>query len=97
MRRSVRWMEMQILHPDIMVTEDPITVALYNQYMVRMANQGLSPEEALCVIEYLKWVDEDSTQAPQLPPPGAAPTGVPSEAAPPAAPGAPAVPPATPR
>lgn len=63
-RRSARWMEMQILHPDIMLQEDPITIALYNQYMVRMANQWLTPLEARCVIEFLKWVDEDSTQAP---------------------------------
>jgi hypothetical protein len=69
MRRSARWMEMQILHPDIMVLEDPITIALYNQYMVRMANQGLTPDEALCVIEFLKWVDEDSTKAPPITPP----------------------------
>jgi mono/diheme cytochrome c family protein len=68
MRRSTRWMEMQILHPDVMVTEDPITIDLYNTYLVRMANQGLTPDEARCVIEYLKWVDEDSTKAPVIPP-----------------------------
>lgn len=59
MRRSARWMEMQILHPEIMLQEDPITIALYNQFMVRMANQGLTPNEARCVIEYLKRMDEE--------------------------------------
>lgn len=67
MQRSAGWMEQQILHPEIMLQEDPITIDLYNRYLVRMANQGLTPDEARCVIEYLKWVDEDSTQAPALP------------------------------
>ena len=74
MRRSAAWIERQILHPDLMLQEDPITIDLYNQFMVRMANQGLTRFETRCVIEYLKWVDEDSTQAPVLPatPPGRA-------------------------
>lgn len=80
MRRSAAWIERQILHPDLMLQEDPITIDLYNQFMVRMANQGLTPFESRCVIEYLKWVDEDSTQAPVLPssPAPAAPTETPA-------------------
>lgn len=100
-RRSARWMEMQILHPDIMVQEDPLTIDLYNTYLVRMANQGLTLEEARCVIEFLKWVDEDSTKAPPLPPStpigGAPPTAAASEPAPQQPPQAPAAPPETPR
>ena len=85
MRRSAAWIERQILHPDLMLQEDPITIDLYNQFMVRMANQGLTRFETRCVIEYLKWVDEDSTQAPVLP-------GTPSAAAAPETPAAPAAP-----
>jgi hypothetical protein len=59
MRRTARWMEEQILHPEIMLLEDPITIDLYNQTMVRMANQGLTLDEARAVIEYLKRKDED--------------------------------------
>ena len=70
MRRSVRWMENQILHPEIMIVEDPITISLYNTYLTRMANQGLTPDEALCVIEFLKRQDEDSSGV-AIPPPGA--------------------------
>jgi hypothetical protein len=77
-RRSARWMEMQILHPEIMLQEDPITIDLYNQYMVRMANQGLTPLEARSVVEFLKWVDEDSTQAPVLAGTSLTPTPVPA-------------------
>src|SRR5512140_1345376 len=72
MRRSVRWMENQILHPEIMIVEDPITISLYNTYLTRMANQGLTPDEALCVIEFLKRQDEDSSGV-AIPPPGAVP------------------------
>lgn len=85
MRRSAAWIQRQILHPDIMLQEDPITIDLYNQFMVRMANQGLTPYETQCVMEYLKWVDEDSTQAPPIP-------GTPAAGAPAASPGAPAAP-----
>lgn len=65
MRRTATWMEHQILHPEIMTKEDPISKQLLATYMVQMSNQGLKPEEAKAVIEYLKKMDEESLEAKQ--------------------------------
>jgi len=54
MRRTALWMEHQILHPDEMVKVDPITKQLRPLYPLAMTNQGLKPEEARAVIEFLK-------------------------------------------
>jgi cytochrome c551/c552 len=56
-RRTAQWMEQQILHPEVMTKEDPIAHALLEQYKVPMTNQGLTPEQAKAVIEYLKQAD----------------------------------------
>ena len=58
-------MEQQILHPDVMTKEDPIAKELLAKYMVQMSNQGLKPEEAKAVIEYLKKMDEESLETQQ--------------------------------
>jgi cytochrome c len=59
-RRTAAWMEQQILHPDIMIHEDPITRDLFAEYNLQMANQGLYPEEAKAVIEYFKQLDDEA-------------------------------------
>ena len=59
-RRTAQWMEQQILHPEVMVKEDPIARALFAEYNLQMANQGLTPEEAKSVIEYFKKLDEEA-------------------------------------
>ena len=59
-RRTVKWMEQQILHPEIMTKQDPISRALMAEYALQMSNQGLTSDEATAVIEHLKWLD-DST------------------------------------
>ena len=64
-RRTADWMEHQILHPEIMTKEDPISKQLLATYMVQMSNQGLKPEEAKAVIEYLKKLDEESSETQQ--------------------------------
>lgn len=61
MRRTAAWMESQILHPEIMVKEDPTARQLFAQYMLQMPNQGLTPEQAKDVIEYLKHTDSKSS------------------------------------
>lgn len=53
-RRTAAWMEQQILHPEVMTKEDPISHALLVEYKVPMTNQKLTPEQAKAVIEYLK-------------------------------------------
>ncbi len=59
MRRTARWMEEQILRPEVMVKEDRIAAELKTQYVLPMTNQGLTPEEARSVIEFLKRKDRD--------------------------------------
>jgi len=63
-RRTAAWMENQILHPDVMVKEDPISKKLFAEMMLQMPNQGLKPEEARAVIEYLKHKDHEAGLAP---------------------------------
>ena len=60
MRRTAKWMEQQILHPEIMTKQDPIARALFAEYALQMSNQGLTQDEALSVIERLKWLDDSS-------------------------------------
>ena len=60
MRRTAQWMENQILHPDVMAKQDPISHGLLATYSLQMPNQGLTNEQARQVIEYLKKRDHDS-------------------------------------
>lgn len=64
-RRTADWMEHQILHPEVMTHEDPISKQLLATYMVQMSNQGLKPDEAKAVVEYLKKLDEGSLETQQ--------------------------------
>ena len=59
-RRTAAWMEHQILHPDSMVTHDPLSRKLFHQYGLRMTNQGLTPEEARAIIEHFKRLDAEA-------------------------------------
>ena len=61
-RRTAQWMEQQILHPEVMTKEDPISHALMAEYSLQMSNQGLTPDEARAVIEYLKHRDHESRE-----------------------------------
>src|SRR5262245_54830707 len=60
MRRTAQWMENQILHPDVMTKEDPISHGLMGEFALQMPNQGLTPDEAKAVIEYFKHQDKES-------------------------------------
>lgn len=60
MRRTALWMEHQILHPEVMVKEDRISAELKTRFALPMTNQGLTPEEARSVIEFLKKKDKDA-------------------------------------
>lgn len=57
-RRTVAWMENQILHPDVMTKTDPISHELFATYALQMPKQGLTPDEAKQVIEHLKKLDQ---------------------------------------
>jgi cytochrome c551/c552 len=60
MRRTALWMEHQILEPEVMVKEDPISRGLFAQYALQMTNQHLTPAEAKAVIEHLKHLDHEA-------------------------------------
>ena len=60
MRRTATWMESQILHPDLMVKQDPTAHALFAQFALQMPKQGLTPDEAKSVIEFFKHKDHDA-------------------------------------
>ncbi|HTO90025.1 MAG TPA: cytochrome c [Candidatus Sulfotelmatobacter sp.] len=57
-QRSAEWMTQQILHPDVMVKEDPITMELRTHYKLPMTNQNVKPDEAKALIEYIKSMDK---------------------------------------
>lgn len=63
MRRTSKWMEQQILHPDLMVKQDPVARAMFAQFALAMPKQGLTQEEARAVIEYLKQKDHESSES----------------------------------
>jgi mono/diheme cytochrome c family protein len=57
-RRTAAWIENQILHPDVMAKEDPISRELLAKHALQMPNQGLTPDEARSVIEFFKEYDQ---------------------------------------
>ena len=63
MRRTALWMENQILHPDKMVKEDPIAHQLFAQFSLQMPNQGLTPDEARAVIQFLKHKNREAGES----------------------------------
>lgn len=63
MRRTAAWMESQILHPDLMVKQDPTAHELFAQFALQMPKQGLTPDEAKSVIEYFKHMDHEAGEA----------------------------------
>jgi cytochrome c2 len=60
-RRTAAWMENQILHPEVMAKEDPISRGLMATHALQMPNQGLKADEARAVIEYLKHRDQEAS------------------------------------
>ncbi len=62
-RRTARWIESQILHPDKMTKQDPIARDLYAKFALQMPNQGLTPDEAKAVLEFFKHTDHEAGEA----------------------------------
>jgi cytochrome c551/c552 len=63
-RRTAKWMESQILHPDVMTKQDPIARQLFVQFSLQMPKQGLTADEARAVIEFLKHKDHEAGEKP---------------------------------
>lgn len=61
-RRTAKWLEQQILHPDLMVKSDPIARELFAKHALQMPNQGLTEQEAKSVIEFFKHRDRESAK-----------------------------------
>ena len=62
-RRTAQWIENQILHPEIMTKQDPISRGLFAQFSLQMPNQGLTAAEAQAVIEYFKHQDHEAGES----------------------------------
>jgi nitrite reductase (NO-forming) len=61
-RREEEWLTKWIKSPDTMVFSDPIAKEMLAEYMIPMPNQGLSDEEVVEVISYLKFEDSKKQQ-----------------------------------
>jgi cytochrome c2 len=61
-RREEEWLIKWIKSPDTMVFSDPIAKEMLAEYMIPMPNQGLSDEEVVEVISYLKFEDSEKEE-----------------------------------
>jgi cytochrome c len=59
-RRTSKWLASQILHPDLMIKQDPIARKLFAEYSLQMPKQGLTEDETHAVIEFLKHKDHEA-------------------------------------
>jgi cytochrome c len=54
-RRDQEWVERMILHPDVMLKEDPVARKLLAEHYTPMPNQNVDPKEELpFILSYLK-------------------------------------------
>ncbi len=54
-RRDQEWVERMILHPDVMLKEDPVAKKLLAEHFTPMPNQNVDPKEELpFILSYLK-------------------------------------------
>jgi mono/diheme cytochrome c family protein len=53
-RRSPQWTARMILHPEVMIKEDPVAKKLLAEQMVPMTNQGVPPEDIPALLSFLK-------------------------------------------
>ena len=56
-RREEEWLKKWMKSPDTMVFTDPIAKEMLAEYMVPMPNQGLTDEEVVDILAYLKFED----------------------------------------
>ena len=62
-RREQEWLTKWIKSPDTMVFTDPIAKEMLKEYMVPMPNQGLTDEEVVDIISYLKFEDSEKKKS----------------------------------
>ena len=56
-RRAPEWIMNQMLNPDKMIKEDPISKALFAKYLVPMTFQNVTQDDARALLEYLRETD----------------------------------------
>lgn len=56
-RRDEEWLKKWLKNPDTMVFTDPVAKEMLKEYMVPMPNVGLTDEQVVYLIEYLKFED----------------------------------------
>ena len=61
-RRKLDWIQNQILHPEEMLEKDPIAKELLATYLIKMPNQGVTPEQAQAIIMYLREQDSEANE-----------------------------------
>jgi mono/diheme cytochrome c family protein len=61
-RRKLDWIQNQILHPEEMLEKDPIAKELLATYLIKMPNQGVTPEQAQAIIMYLREQDSEAKE-----------------------------------
>ena len=61
-RRNLEWVEKWILHPEVMVENDPIAREMLATYLVKMPNQNVTLEEAKAIIMYLREEDSEAKE-----------------------------------
>lgn len=61
-RREEEWLKKWIKSPDTMVFSDPIAKEMLAEFMIPMPNQGLSDEEVVEVLSYLKFEDSEKEE-----------------------------------
>lgn len=53
-RRSPEWIMNMIINPDKMLQEDPLAMALLEEFKSPMTNQGITEDEARALLEYIR-------------------------------------------
>jgi mono/diheme cytochrome c family protein len=56
-RREPEWILNQILNPEVMIVQDPVSKALLAEYLAPMANQHLTRDEAESILVYFREYD----------------------------------------
>ena len=57
-RRAPEWIMNQMLNPEKMIKEDPLSKSLFEKYLVPMTFQNLTQDDARAILEYFRTNDQ---------------------------------------
>jgi mono/diheme cytochrome c family protein len=66
-RREPEWILNQILNPEVMIVQDPVSKALLAEYIAPMANQHLTRDQAESILVYFREYDAAPPAAAETP------------------------------